>query len=150
MLCLQIKERIEAHAWESDQPQQHQEPQQQQPTSSSQAAAAAAAAKNKQGASASASDLVSKASNKANKARQYAGEATERTKEAARQAAGVAKIHLHRAVVVGKEKMGIPAEKPLLHGAREAARQVTQQTALAAKDKLYSVSFFWGGLLFDF
>jgi hypothetical protein len=150
----------ETHAWESDQPQQHQEAQQQQQSASS--SQETAAAKNKQDVRASASDIVSKASTKATEARQYAGEAAERTKEAARQAAGVAKIHLHRAVIVGKEKMGIPAEKPLLHAAkekmgippdlaaREAARQITQQTALAAKDKLYSVSFFCGGLLFHF
>ena len=84
-------------------------------------------------------------------ARQYAGTAAERTKEAARQAVGVARVQLHRAVVVGKEKVGIPADKPLAQAAKEkmgiapeqpvgeAARQVTRQTIYAAKDTFYNV-----------
>lgn len=105
-----------------------------------------------QGIRSSASDLVRQASDKAAEARQYAGTAAERTKEAVRQAVGVARVQLHRAVVVGKEKVGVPAEKPLVQAAKEkmgiapdqpvgeAARQVTRQTIYAAKDTFYNVS----------
>ncbi|KAL4531465.1 hypothetical protein Ndes2526B_g04422 [Nannochloris sp. 'desiccata'] len=121
-------------------------PQEQKRSTSSQETTAV----HKQGLRASASDIINKASNKAAVARQYAGSAAERTKEGARQAAGVARVQLHRVVVVGKEKAGIPGEKPLLHAAkekmgiapdqpvREAARQITRQTVYSARERIYN------------
>ena len=143
-ISLQIKERVEKHAWEGEHPhhQQHQ-------TSSQQPSSTAA---QKQGLHASASDLANKASDKATSARQYAGGAAERTKEVARQAAGVARVQLHRVVVVGKEKVGLATDKPLVDAAkekfgispdmpaREAARQVASQTVSSAWERAYAVS----------
>lgn len=130
-------------------------PQEQKRSTSSQETTAV----HKQGLRASASDIINKASNKAAVARQYAGSAAERTKEGARQAAGVARVQLHRVVVVGKEKAGIPGEKPLLHAAkekmgiapdqpvREAARQITRQTVYSARERIYNVSFIFSKTL---
>jgi hypothetical protein len=136
-------EKVKQHARESERPEE-----QERSTSSQETATAA----QKQGLRASASGFVKNASTKATVARQYALGAGQRTKEVARGAAGVARVQLHRVVVVGKEKAGIPGEKPLLHAAkekmgispdqpvREAARQVTRQTVYSARERAYSVS----------